>query len=80
MRIILQEIEAALLGATLHLNVMDDALNLDAKRFCRDVLQAVSRWYAANENEPVVQANIGRLFRFYPNGLPPYIVGVPLIS
>ncbi|MEK6281263.1 MAG: hypothetical protein AABN95_13000 [Acidobacteriota bacterium] len=63
-----------------HHIIMDDALNLDANRFCRDVLQAVRRWYAANQGNPVVQGNLPRLLQFYPHGLAPYIIGTPLIA
>ena len=64
---------------TLHRNVMNDALNLDAVRFCRDMIECVSVWYAAKQNDPNVQANLPRLVHFGANGLAPYIVGMPLI-
>ena len=63
-----------------HNNILNDALNLDACIFCRDIMDSVSRWYAAKQGDPVVQANLPRLLRLYPNGLPPYMVGIPLIS
>jgi hypothetical protein len=64
----------------LHNNVVNDALNLDATIFCRDTVQAVLAWYAAKRNDPMVQANLPSLLQFRPNGLAPYIVGVPLIA
>ena len=63
-----------------HNNIINDALNLDACRFCRDIIANVSRWYDARKNDPNVQANLPRLLRLYPNGLRPYMVGMPLIS
>jgi hypothetical protein len=63
-----------------HQNIVNDALNLDADTFCRDMLQAVTQWYAANHNDPNVQANLPRLLQFYPQGLAPYMVGMPLIA
>jgi len=63
-----------------HKNILNDALNLDACSFCRDILNSVSQWYAAKQNEPNVQANLPRLLRLYPQGLAPYMVGIPLIA
>ncbi len=34
----------------------------------------------ARQNDPVVQANLPRLLRLHPNGIAPYMVGIPLIS
>lgn len=63
-----------------HRNVLNDALNLDVVRFCRDMTQAVSQWYEAKQDDPNVQTNLPRLVQFHPQGLVPYLVGVPLIS
>jgi hypothetical protein len=43
-------------------------------------LAAVRNWYDANEADQHVQANIERLVRLHPNGLVPYIVGMPVIG
>jgi len=56
------------------------ALNLDAVRFCRDMIECVSTWYAAKQNDPNVQANLSRLVQFRANGMAHYMVGVPLIG
>lgn len=63
-----------------HRGVINDAPNLDAVTFCRDVTDAVARWHAATGAEPNVVANLPRLVRFYAQGLAPYLVGVPLIA
>ena len=63
-----------------HCNILNDALNLDATVFCRDMIQAVNQWYAAKQDEPSVVANMPRLIQFYPQGLAPYMVGMPLIA
>jgi hypothetical protein len=63
-----------------HRNIINDALNLDAVTFCRDVIKCVSDWYAAKQNDPNVQANLPRLLRLRPNGIAPYMVGMPLIA
>lgn len=63
-----------------HRNIFNDALNLDACTFCRDIMDSVSRWYAAKQSEPAVQANLPRLLRLHPKGLAPYMVGIRLIA
>jgi len=63
-----------------HQNIINDALNLDAVIFCRDMAGAVARWYAAKQNDPNVTANLPRLVRFHEHGLAPYMVGMPLIA
>ncbi len=67
-------------GNFFHRNVINDALNLDAITFCRDVLQCVAVWYAAKQSDIHVQANLPRLLKFRLNGLAPYMVGIPLIA
>jgi hypothetical protein len=70
-------------GATtnvFHMNVMNDVLNIDVRQFCLEMVQAALAWRAeAVGNEPY-ETNITKFVTRYPNGLPPYIVGVPVIS
>jgi hypothetical protein len=63
-----------------HRNIANDALNLDALQFCRDMIECVSAWYAAKQGDPNVQANLPRLVQFRANGLAPYMPGVALIG
>jgi len=63
-----------------HNNILNDALNLDAPRFCQDIVESVSAWYESKKNDPNVTQNLPRLLRLHPNGLPPYMVGMPLIA
>ena len=65
---------------TLHMNIMNDALNLDAVSFCRDVVDAARTWFKAAQGAPAVQTNLQRLVTFHPAGLAPYIVGLPVIA
>jgi hypothetical protein len=70
-------------GATtniFHNNVMNDALNLDVRLFCHDVCDGAVSWLATAEESPEYQANFGRFMQRHPNGLPPYIVGLPVIA
>jgi hypothetical protein len=67
-------------GNVFHRNLLNDALNLDVIIFCRDMVQCVEQWYAAQQNDPNVLANLPRLVQFRPRGLSPYMVGMPLIA
>jgi len=64
----------------MHCNVMNDALNLDIGRFCPDIMAGAENWLLKVENTPLFKANYNKFMRTYPFGLPPYIVGVPVIS
>ena len=63
-----------------HNNVINDALNLDVRIFCHDVCDGAELWLASAEQTPEYQANYGRSMQRHADGLPPYIVGVPVIA
>ena len=63
-----------------HNNIINDALNLDAPQFCADVVRSVREWFVGSQHLVNVQANLPNLVRFRPLGLPPYMVGMPLIA
>jgi hypothetical protein len=70
-------------GATrhiMHMNIVGDALNLDLVKFCTDVTSAVHEWLTAVEGTEPYITNLGRIIRVHPNGLRPYIVGMPVIA
>ena len=67
-------------GNYAHGNVMNDALNLDAITFCRDMVGCVMDWYAAKKGDANVVKNLSRLVQLHENGLSPYITGVPVIA
>lgn len=70
-------------GAThdvLHNNVVNDALNIDVSLFCEDVVNAVELWLPSALAQPQVITNMAAFVRRYPEGLPPYVVGVPVIG
>ena len=67
-------------NVVLHNNVFNDALNIDVRIFVQDILAAAEAWLAAAEVTTTFQTNIRHFVTRYPSGLPPYIVGVPVIS
>jgi hypothetical protein len=70
-------------GATtnvFHNNIMGDALNIDVGIFVRDLVEAGQTWLTSAEKTPEYQAKSVQFVTRYPKGLPPYIVGVPVIG
>jgi len=67
-------------GNVFHNNVLNDALNLDVRIFCRDVTDSARTWLTTAEGTEPFATNFERFIRRHPNGLAPYIVGVPVIG
>lgn len=67
-------------GIVLHNNVINDALNIDVHIFCMDICEAAERWWQSAAEQANVAANLSRFIKRHPNGLPPYIVGLPVIT
>lgn len=69
---------------TVHNNIMGDALNLNVSIFCEDICKSVESWQGAIANDArlkaVVEANSSKLVTLHPNGLAPFIVGLPVIA
>ena len=70
-------------GATtnvIHYGRINDALCIDLPSFCTEVLQGARKWLTEQGGNPNVQRNLLRFVQRYPDGLLPYIGGVPVIS
>ena len=63
-----------------HNNVLNNALNIDVRIFCNDIISGALLWLQQHQNTPTYLQNHALYMKRYPNGLPPYIVGVPVIS
>lgn len=63
---------------TLHNNIIDNVLNIDINIFCRELVQAGRDWYEFTKDAEKFIENYGKSFKRYPNGLAPYIVGIPV--
>ena len=63
-----------------HRVVINDALNIDVKSFCNDIASAVEAWLPQASTQPHFAANMANFVTRYPNGLPPYIIGVPVVA
>lgn len=64
----------------LHCNIIDNALNIDVRIFCKDIISGAESWLTEYEGTELYKKNYNKCMMQYPNGLPPYIVGVPVIS
>ena len=63
-----------------HNNIIVDALNIDLNTFCKNVIFSVRKWEQQIKSDPNYIRNYENLIKLYPNGLPPYIGGIPVIS
>jgi hypothetical protein len=70
-------------GATttvLHYGQMHDALCIDLNRFCREIIAGARLWLPAVENTELYLKNYEKFARRHPEGLRPYIAGVPVVG
>ena len=71
-------------GGTMHMNIMQTGghavLNIDVRLFCREVVESARTWLAGVAGTEPYQTNLTAFVTRYPNGLAPYIVGLPLIA
>ena len=60
--------------------VLNDALTFDVEAFCNRWIGAVRTWIEKSAADKNVSANLPNLLQVRPNGLAPYIVGMPIIA
>jgi hypothetical protein len=53
---------------------------IDIRLFCNDIIAGVENWLSEAEGTELYKENYNRFMKRHPNGLRPYIVGVPVIS
>lgn len=63
-----------------HNNVINDALQFDVVLFTRTIVNAVRGWMKLSAANPNVQVNLPNLIQYRPQGLAPYMVGMPVIA
>ena len=73
-------IEPQTVPITMHNCIMNDALCIDVNIFCRDMISSVRSWLNSVKGTEPFESNYKDLIKRYPNGLIPYIDGVPVIS
>ncbi len=61
-------------------NVVNDAYFYSVVDFCKNLCDAAYRWHESNKHDQIVIENSAKMMQYYPNGLPPYVVGMPVIA
>lgn len=67
-------------GIIIHNTVLNDALNIDLRVFCENMVQSVVKWLELVKDDPIFLSNYEKFMKRYPNGFPPYIVGISIIT
>ena len=73
-------VEPSATANVLHRNVSNAALNIDVRIFCKDIIAGAVEWLDKVEGTERYKKNMEKFIQRYPQGLPPYIGGVPVIS
>jgi hypothetical protein len=73
-------IEPTVGGLIMHNNVMNDVLNIDVRIFCRDIIASALAWLTAAEGTEPYESNVKRSIQRYPNGIEPWVKGLPAIG
>lgn len=64
----------------LHNNTINNALNLDIPSFCNTFIKGAESWLGDVQNDPNYLRNTEKIIKTYPNGLLPFITGIPIIT
>lgn len=64
----------------IHNCIINDALCIDLQSFCHEVIAGVRAWLSQAENTGLFKANYEKFVRRHPDGLKPYIAGVPVVG
>ena len=73
-------IEPVITNISIHNCIMNDALCIDLNRFCNNLISAVRTWLVLVKNDSNFKKNYPKLIKRYPDGIAPYIGGLPVIS
>ena len=58
----------------------DNATCIDIHNFCHDMMNSVKIWNDKVKDSPNYQKNYDKFFKLHMNGIPPYIIGRPVIG
>lgn len=65
---------------TIHNCIINDVLCIDVNKFCKGMISSVRSWINSVKGTEPFETNYKSFIKRYPNGLPPYVVGIPIIS
>ena len=64
----------------MHNNVLNDALNIDVRNFCQDIVEGVRAWIKDMVSDTNYNVHYPHFLQRYKGGLPPYISGTDVFS
>ncbi|WP_431806146.1 hypothetical protein [Microbacterium paraoxydans] len=67
-------------GNTVREAYLNNAVSLDLVMFCTVVLDAVDSWWRRSQLDSPVRENAQHVVQVRPDGLPPYILGLPVLG
>ena len=73
-------IEPGATNTIFHYGVLDGALCIDLNLFCREMIAGTRIWLMQAEHDANYIKNYESFVRRHPDGLPPYIGGVPVVA
>lgn len=73
-------IEPGTTSNVVHYGVLNDALCIDLNSFCIEMISGAKLWLEKVEKTERYQANYANFARRHPEGLKPYIAGVPVVG
>ncbi len=73
-------IEPRAVPGTIHYARMEGALCIDLPTFCSEVISGARLWLDSVEGTDLYQRNYSEFASRHPNGLMPYVFGVPVIG
>jgi hypothetical protein len=56
------------------------AAMFDLVTFCSEMIAAAKRWYEDHQASALVEVNMQNLIRYCPDGLPPFVSGIPVVA
>ncbi|WP_461632268.1 hypothetical protein [Labilibaculum euxinus] len=67
-------------GNTVHCTIFNNTvMNVSLEIFIEDVISGFEKWYNERSNVDFVAKNIENTVQYRENGLPPYLVGIPVL-
>jgi hypothetical protein len=73
-------IEPGATRSVAHRCVFIGALVIDVRIFCKDIVSSAYNWLEEVSGTERFEENFNKFMRRYPQGLAPYVIGVPVIS
>lgn len=64
----------------LEINGSNNAINLDLLDFCNEMINCASEWWEKNKEKDTIKKNYEKFVKYHANGLPPFLIGLPVIG